>query len=83
MEFYLEPRLYTRTRYWRVLVLLIMLAMTDAFGLLGLLASPPLATALQIWINNLLIPAYQARKRRRRLERGACQAGAGAHADRG
>ena len=61
MEFYLEPRLYTRTRYWRVRVLLIMLAMTDAFGLLGLLASPPLATALQIWINNLLIPPAPAR----------------------
>ena len=60
MEFYLEPRLYTRARYWRVLVLLVMLAMTDAFGLLGLLVSPPLATALQIWINSLLISTAPA-----------------------
>jgi len=56
LELYVEPRLYTRARYWRVLILLIMLAMTDAFGLLGLLVSPPLATALQIWINGLLTP---------------------------
>ncbi|HXF62299.1 MAG TPA: AI-2E family transporter, partial [Caldilineaceae bacterium] len=33
MELYIEPRLYTRERYWRVVVLLVMLAMFDAFGL--------------------------------------------------
>lgn len=56
MEFYLERRLYTRERYWRVLVLIVMIAMTDAFGLIGLLAAPPLATALQLWINEFLTP---------------------------
>jgi predicted PurR-regulated permease PerM len=56
MEFYLEPRLYTRDRYWRTLVLLVMLAMTDAFGLIGLLVAPPLATAIQLWLNSLLTP---------------------------
>jgi predicted PurR-regulated permease PerM len=60
LEFYLEPRLYTRERYWRVLVLLVMLAMTDAFGLLGLLVAPPLATAIQLWLNDLLAPPAQA-----------------------
>ncbi len=55
MEMVVEPRLYTRTRYWRVLVLLIMLAMTDAFGILGLIISPPLATALQILIDGMLL----------------------------
>jgi predicted PurR-regulated permease PerM len=57
MEFYLESRLYTRDRYWRTLVLLVMLAMTDAFGLIGLLVAPPLATAIQLWLNSLLTPA--------------------------
>lgn len=56
MEFYLEDRLYTRERYWRVLVLIVMIAMTDAFGLFGLLVAPPLATAIQLWINDLLTP---------------------------
>ncbi|MCC6167275.1 MAG: AI-2E family transporter [Caldilineaceae bacterium] len=56
LEFYVEPKLYTHERYWRVLALVVMIAMTDAFGLIGLLAAPPLATALQLWINDLLTP---------------------------
>lgn len=56
MELFVEPRVYTRERYWRVVVLLVMLAMFDAFGLLGLLAAPPLATAIQLWLNEILVP---------------------------
>jgi predicted PurR-regulated permease PerM len=56
MEFYVEPQIYTHDRYWRVLVMLVMLAMFDAFGLLGLLVAPPLATAIQLWLNELLTP---------------------------
>ncbi|RIK44914.1 MAG: hypothetical protein DCC55_00850 [Chloroflexi bacterium] len=54
MEFWLERRLYTQDRYWGVLVVLVMLALGDALGLVGLLVAPPLAVALQIAINNLL-----------------------------
>lgn len=60
LEFTIEPKLYARERYWRVLVLLVMIAMTDAFGLIGLLAAPPLATALQLWINDLLVAPTSA-----------------------
>jgi putative permease len=54
MEFWLERRLYTQDRYWGVLVVIILLALGDALGLVGLLVAPPLAVALQIAINNIL-----------------------------
>jgi hypothetical protein len=34
--------------------------MTDAFGLIGLVAAPPLAVALQLWIDALLTPPAPA-----------------------
>lgn len=68
MEFWLERRLYTQDRYWGVLVVLVMLALGDALGLVGLLVAPPLAVALQIAINSL-------------LERPSSQAGESAQAD--
>lgn len=54
MEFFVERRLYRHERYWGVLVVLVMMAMGDALGLLGLLVAPPVAIALQSWINDLL-----------------------------
>ncbi|MFN8489379.1 MAG: AI-2E family transporter [Caldilineaceae bacterium] len=54
MEFGVEPRLYTRDRYAKVLVLLVMLAMVDVFGLFGLLIAPIVATAIQIMLNALV-----------------------------
>jgi predicted PurR-regulated permease PerM len=54
MEFYVERHLYTHERYWGVLVVLVMLALGDAFGLVGLLAAPPVAVALQSGLNELL-----------------------------
>jgi predicted PurR-regulated permease PerM len=54
LEFVVERRLYTQTRYTKVLVILVMLAMADAFGLFGLLIAPPLATAIEVLLAELL-----------------------------
>jgi predicted PurR-regulated permease PerM len=54
MEFYVEHRLYTHERYWGVIVVLVMLALGDAFGLVGLVAAPPIAVAIQIALNEIL-----------------------------
>jgi putative permease len=56
MEFFVESRLYTRDRYAKVLVLLVMLALVDAFGLVGLLVAPIAATAIQILLNEIFAP---------------------------
>lgn len=56
MEFVVERRLYTRDRYGRVLVLVIMIAMVDAFSLLGLLIAPLVATTIQIFLNEMMRP---------------------------
>jgi putative permease len=54
MEFVVEPRLYDRSKYGVILVILVMLAMVDALGLIGLLLAPPLALTLQIILDELL-----------------------------
>ena len=56
MEFFIEPRLYTRDRYAKVLVLIVILTLVDAFGLIGLLVAPVVATAIQIGLNELVAP---------------------------
>lgn len=57
MEFFVETRLYTRDRYGKVLVLLVMLALVDAFGFIGLLVAPIVATAIQIILNEIFAPS--------------------------
>lgn len=54
MEFGVERRLYSHDRYWGVLVVLVMLALGDALGLVGLLVAPPVAVALQFALNEVL-----------------------------
>lgn len=54
MEFVLEPRLYDRSKYGVLLVIVVMMAMVDALGLTGLLLAPPLALTLQIILDELL-----------------------------
>lgn len=54
MEFILEPRLYDRSKYGVILVIVVMMAMVDALGLTGLLLAPPLALTLQIILDELL-----------------------------
>lgn len=60
LEVVVEPRIFDRRRYSSLLIVLIMVAMTDAFGLVGMIISPPLAAALQILFRNLLRPPAPA-----------------------
>jgi len=53
MEFVLEPRLYRYDRYQKVLVLLVMIALVDVYGLIGLLLAPFLATAIQLLLSEI------------------------------
>jgi predicted PurR-regulated permease PerM len=70
MEFLVQRRLYRHERYGGVLVVVVMMALGDALGLLGLLMAPPIAVALQSWLNEISdapaavgvdLPALQAR----------------------
>lgn len=54
LEVYVEPRLFNRRRYSSVLIVLIMIALADAFGMIGILIAPPLAAAIQIFFSRLL-----------------------------
>jgi putative permease len=54
MEVVVEPRLFNRRRYSSLLIVLLLVAMSDAFGLIGLIFAPPLAAAIQIFFSNLL-----------------------------
>ena len=53
LEFFVERRLYTQTRYTNVLVIIIMLMLVDAYGIVGLLLAPPLATTVEILLAKL------------------------------
>ncbi len=57
MEFGVEPRLARRRRSGLIMALLVTIALVDAFGLMGLLAAPPLAMAIKILVDELLRPA--------------------------
>lgn len=54
LEFIVERRLYRPEGRSNVLVLLVMLIMFEAFGLVGLLLSPPLAMAIYILASQLI-----------------------------
>jgi putative permease len=54
LQVWVEPRLFGRKWHNPILTLVIVLAMADAFGLLGILVAPPLSAVCQIlW--NLLV----------------------------
>lgn len=54
LQVWVEPRLYRRKWDNPILTLVILLAMADAFGLLGMIVAPPLSAVCQIlW--NLLV----------------------------
>jgi putative permease len=55
MEIVVEKRFFERRRYSSVLLLVVIIAMADAFGLVGVLIAPPLAAAIQIILNRLLV----------------------------
>ncbi len=54
LELVVQPRLYSRQQYNSLLIVLTMLALSQSFGLVGLLIAPPLAAALQILLTRLL-----------------------------
>jgi len=54
LEFVVGPRIYDRSKYGAILVILMMMAMVDAMGVVGLLLAPPLALTIQIIWDELL-----------------------------
>jgi predicted PurR-regulated permease PerM len=54
MEIWVEPRLFRRRWINPILTLVILLAMADAFGLLGVLVAPPLSVVIQILWSRLV-----------------------------
>lgn len=54
LEFVVEPRFFNRQRYSSLLTVILMAALADSFGLLGLILAPPLAAAIQLAFSNLI-----------------------------
>ena len=54
LQVWVEPRLYKRKWNNPILTLVILLAMADAFGLLGILVAPPLSVVCQILWSRLV-----------------------------
>jgi predicted PurR-regulated permease PerM len=48
LEFYIEPRFIRRNQYSSLLTILLIIALVEPFGLLGLIVAPPLAAAVQL-----------------------------------
>ena len=54
LQIWVEPRLYERKWNNPILTLVILLAMADAFGLIGILMAPPLSVVCQILWSRLV-----------------------------
>jgi predicted PurR-regulated permease PerM len=54
LDIWVEPRLFRRKWVNPILTLVILLAMADAFGLIGILVAPPLSVVCQILWNRLV-----------------------------
>ena len=54
LEFVVEPRLFRRSQFSGVLIIVIMVMMVDAYGLTGFLIAPPLAVATQVLISHII-----------------------------
>lgn len=68
MEFVVERRIDLRTRPGSILGLLIALAMIDVWGIIGLVAAPPLTVAVQILIDAWLEPTPTTQPATREFE---------------
>ncbi|MEZ4732794.1 MAG: AI-2E family transporter [Caldilineaceae bacterium] len=63
MEFVVERYLYGQDGYSSILVLLAMIAMADAFGVIGLLVAPPLALVIQVfWREFIEVPSTASQR---------------------
>ena len=54
IQVWIEPRLYERKWHNPILTLVILLAMADAFGLVGILMAPPLSVVCQVLWSRLV-----------------------------
>jgi putative permease len=54
LEVVVEPRLFNRRRYSSLLIVVVLVAMADVYGIVGLIIAPPLAAALQILFGSIL-----------------------------
>jgi putative permease len=54
LEALVEPRLFNRGRFSSLLVVFLLIVMTEAYGLLGLILAPPLAASVQILFRHLV-----------------------------
>lgn len=53
LEFVVEPRLFRRSQFSGVLIIVVIAMMVDAYGLTGFLIAPPLAVALQVLLGQV------------------------------
>jgi hypothetical protein len=56
MEYIIEPRIFKRTYYSSVVLVLVVIALAQAFGLLGLILAPLVSASIQIVVKYLLHP---------------------------
>jgi predicted PurR-regulated permease PerM len=77
LQVVVEPRLFNRNRYDPLLIVVMIVALADAFGLVGILIAPPLAAAIHILFDHfvrrstpteLTSPHIQVARLRARLE---------------
>jgi putative permease len=54
LEFVVEPRLFNRRRFSSLLAVIVLLALSDEYGLIGILVAPPVAAAIQIFAGELM-----------------------------
>jgi predicted PurR-regulated permease PerM len=54
LQVWVKPRLFNHRQYNPILTIVILLALADAFGLLGLIVAPPLSAACQILWSHLV-----------------------------
>lgn len=54
LEIWVEPRLFNRRQYNPILTIVILMALADALGLIGIIIAPPLSAAIQILWSHLV-----------------------------
>jgi putative permease len=55
LEVWVKPRLFNHRQYNPILTILILIALANAFGVIGIIAAPPLSAAIQILWKHLII----------------------------
>jgi putative permease len=56
MEYYIEPRIFRRKSYSSVVLVLVILVLTEAFGFLGLIIAPLVSATIQITSRYIINP---------------------------